>query len=932
MKEYKAWEKRLLIIFSLLCLPLVFASNSNGSTSSFTQKSCFHDHYSALLQLKHSFRFSRESHTNLSSWDQSNTDCCTWEGITCDATTGSVIGLDLSSRTIFGSISFDSIFRLTSLKKLSLANNAFDLSPFPSGLDQLTSLTHLNLSHLKFNGQVPLDISHLTSLVSLDLSYIGYNAFSLRLKNPGIGALIQNLSSLRELHLDWVNIWSRGSEWGLAISSSLPCLHKLSLSACGLSGSLPSSLGNLSKLQHLDLSSNTFIGPIPHSYISKLLNLEKLILSHNQLTGFILPSLFSHPSLLVLDVSANQLGGRLEEFENASASPLRKICLGENRIQGSIPSSIFGLESLETLQLPLNNFSGVVELRFFQNLENLTHLDLSDNSLSIDFWSGNLTSFSFPQMQILQLRSCNISKVPSFLKNQERLRFIDLSKNSMTGEIPGWMWEVGNGTLNYLNLSFNALQGMELSFSHLFRSERVVLDLSSNWLKGQLPIPPSSSIYFSLSNNAFHGEIPVDYCSMRSLQFLDLSRNKLSGQIPQCLGEFSDALLVLNLGGNNLSGPLIRTFREGCNLRTLDLSENLFEGQVPSTLSNCRALDILNLGDNHITDVFPSWIESLSQLRGLILRNNKFYGPIANVQADQSFPRLLMIDISGNHFTGALPPNLFRYLEASEQEEVLELLGVHLQLVGADLRPVGAYHKQVFTMTYKGFLFEFRFIFAAIDVSNNCFEGNIPYTLGTPKLLLLLNMSHNSFSGQIPISLGGLTDLESLDLSENNISGEIPMQLTQLSFLAALNLSQNRLVGRIPAGRQFVTFSNDSFLGNLGLCGPPLTRVCPATLPSKALTSASSSVLRLDWDVLVVGFGVGYSAGLGVLFWVLAMWSEGRKKYSDCIDRMLLCFLPPKLFVAPKPRRPRLSARSTQQHIRNIGGRAQAHRGRTGRK
>ncbi|XP_022752329.1 probable leucine-rich repeat receptor-like protein kinase At2g33170 [Durio zibethinus] len=65
-----------------------------------------------------------------------------------------------------------------------------------------------------------------------------------------------------------------------------PNLVWLNLRNNSLYGSIPSQIGNLSKLTHLDLSYNTFSGNIP-SEISLLRSLELISLSNNEINGSI---------------------------------------------------------------------------------------------------------------------------------------------------------------------------------------------------------------------------------------------------------------------------------------------------------------------------------------------------------------------------------------------------------------------------------------------------------------------------------------------------------------------------------------------------------------------------------------------------------------------------------------------------------------------
>ena len=131
----------------------------------------------------------------------------------------------------------------------------------------------------------------------------------------------------------------------------------------------------------------------------------------------------------------------------------------------------------------------------------------------------------------------------------------------------------------------------------------------------------------------------------------------------------------------------------------------------------------------------------------------------------------------------------------------------------------------------------------------------------------MLNFSHNNIIGHIPSLLGNLAALESLDLSCNKLVGGIPLQLTDLNFLEVLNLSENQLVGLVPQGKQFNTFLNDSYGGNLGLCGFPVSKSCGHSEPPAPVShnQEADSAFGLDWKFVMVGYGCGsvfgFSAG-----------------------------------------------------------------------
>lgn len=351
----------------------------------------------------------------------------------------------------------------------------------------------------------------------------------------------------------------------------------------------------------------------------------------------------------------------------------------------------------------------------------------------------------------------------------------------------------------------------------------------------------------------------------------------------------SENLGVLNLRKNNLTGLIPDKFSASCALRTLDLHHNKLDGKIPKSLSNCTTLEVLDFGKNEIKDVFPCLLKNITTLRVLVLRQNKFYGQIGCPKTNGTWHRLQIVDLAINNFNGKLPANCFTRWEAMMSDENLaESKAHHIQYqflqFGSQI-----YYLDSVTVTIKGNrmdLVKILTVFTSIDFSSNHFEGEIPKELFDFKALYILNLSNNAFSGQIPPSIGNLMELESLDLSNNSLEGNIPTELATVSFLSFLNLSLNHLFGKIPTGTQIQSFQETSFIGNKGLCGPPLTANCT----SNTSPATTESVVEYDWQYIVTG--VGFGVGSGVAVATLMIWERGRKWSNDTIDKCLMQVFP----------------------------------------
>lgn len=311
-----------------------------------------------------------------------------------------------------------------------------------------------------------------------------------------------------------------------------------------------------------------------------------------------------------LDISSNQLSGHLEDIADPFSSLLESIDLSSNHLTGNIPQSFFDLRRLTFLWLESNQLNGTLELSLFCKLERLESLSLSNNILSVIDGEDGYPFHYFPNITTLRLASCNLTKIPGALRDINGMSDLDLSNNSISGVIPSWIWDNWKYRLSFLDLSNNMFTSLENNPSVLPLHTLEALNLSSNRLHGNVPIPLTTTrwgvsldysnnsfssiihdfgrylrntFYLNLSRNKICGHIPSSICTQRDLEILDLSHNNFSGMMPSCLIQ-NGVVSMLKLRENNLHGVLPKNIGEGCMLQTIDLNSNRITGKLPRSL------------------------------------------------------------------------------------------------------------------------------------------------------------------------------------------------------------------------------------------------------------------------------------------------------------------------------------------------------------
>lgn len=514
-------------------------------------------------------------------------DCCRWRGVRCNKMTGRVLKLQLRNEhtPLIGQIS-PSLLDLEYLEHLDLSMNYLEGASgrIPDFLSSLKNLKYLNLSFIPFSGTVPPQLGNLSRLQYLDLSGLN-NAYSTDV------SWLARLSLLQHLDLSSVNL-STVADWPQVLNR-IPSLRILRLSNCRL-GSANQSLPhhNLTNLEALDLSENSFNHPIASSWFWNLTRLEHLSASATNTYGQLPNVLGRMATLQFLDLSSNRINllrinmtnlcslrilrlefclangnmtELIESLPRCSSNKLQELHLASNQLTGHLPNSTGHLTSLVMLDANNNNISGPLH-NFIGHLANLETLDLSRNN-----FKGHL---------------------PSSIREFTRLRILDLSHNNLTGHVPH---EIGTLTkLTKLCLNNNELDGVitEDHFAVMRRLQYV--DLSYNSLK----IQPSSDWKppFRL-NEAFFAACQMGPLFPAWLQwqvdiyYLDISSTGIIDRLPQWFSKAFSKYKYLNISSNQLNGSL-PTNMDTMSLNGLYLSSNKLTGQIPTLPRNLTNLDI----------------------------------------------------------------------------------------------------------------------------------------------------------------------------------------------------------------------------------------------------------------------------------------------------------------------------------------------------
>ncbi|XP_052155269.1 polygalacturonase inhibitor-like [Oryza glaberrima] len=199
-------------------------------------------------------------------------------------------------------------------------------------------------------------------------------------------------------------------------------------------------------------------------------------------------------------------------------------------ITGPIPAALANISGLRVLTISHTAVSGPIPSFIGDKFTDLGILDLSFNSLT----GAIPASLAKPP----KLNSIDLSRnrltgsIPRLLLSKAgQQAFLTLSHNNLTGRIPA---EFGAVNFVQIDLSRNQLTGDASMLFGSGKKELVSAYLSRNALSfnmSQLQLPEELN-FLDVSHNSIYGSIPAQMANMTDIQLLNVSYNRLCGEVP----------------------------------------------------------------------------------------------------------------------------------------------------------------------------------------------------------------------------------------------------------------------------------------------------------------------------------------------------------------------------------------------------------------
>ncbi|KAL0867343.1 hypothetical protein Bca101_046461 [Brassica carinata] len=344
--------------------------------------------------------------------------------------------VNISQNSFTGFEGSADVIQRSEILLLDISSNTFQ-DPFPL----LPNSTKFFLgSSNQFSGEIPKTICKLASLDTLVLSDNNFNG--------SIPRCFENFSTkLSVMHLRNNSLSGTFPEESIGDH-----LKSLDVGGNRLSGVLPKSLINCTRLEFLNVENNMIKDTFPF-WLRSHTNLQVLVLRSNEFHGPISSpgDSLSFPKLRIFDISNNRFAGVLPSYYFAGWTAMSLVI----DIVDIMPSRFEGRDSGNLYNSVSMTAKGLVMELVGSGFTIYKTIDVSGNKLE-----GNIPESISLLKELIVLNMSNnafTGHISPSLENLTNLQSLDLSQNRLSGEIPP---ELGKLTfLARMNFSYNMLEG-----------------------------------------------------------------------------------------------------------------------------------------------------------------------------------------------------------------------------------------------------------------------------------------------------------------------------------------------------------------------------------------------------------------------------------------------------------------------------------------
>lgn len=406
----------------------------------------------------------------------------------------------------------------------------------------------------------------------------------------------------------------------------------------GPTGAVPDELGQLTELNVLSIGThNDKVGSFSGS--SVLMNEQEIITSRSHYADLFLKR----------DIRASfskELVDSYKEFSNIEFGNAMPLVESSSSNRPSTRDVMPGDITNRVTSLP----------ETIGSLTKLTHLYLAN---------GLVTTLPAAMSQLVSLTDVEIYNCPKMVKYPDALNTIpkmvalNIARNIQMphSELYRGLNDFATsspsrGELQLLYAGFNNLEELPASFKNLLKIG--LLDLSHNKLHGELPSLTTDvkPVQLFLDNNQITS-LPKDFCGIEDIESIYLSNNKFTKMPNIFSAKSAYVITTIDLSYNQIDGIEGELAEyDGVKVQTLSLAANKLT-KFPSWLFNAGStIGMLNVSGNSISSFEKEsfYGDKLNMLESVDLSYNKLTELPSNFDAT-TLPYLYGLDVSSNSFT-----------------------------------------------------------------------------------------------------------------------------------------------------------------------------------------------------------------------------------------------------------------------------------------